>query len=266
MRLVLSPFVSVHAGTPMVSTDVSSWNTITFRIGFGLKLSPDVIEYDTIPYTPSLEPLPKILASLDRKSNITFPGFSLESFVIRGEMTAVDRGIVEEELKIETVVSYEVSSKPEILKAIAEKVDITLAGTAKPKEKISEALPEIELVENKDVSFEFATSASIELTREIKKHLNKVAVYMRENPGAVLGITGHSDDQGTMTENHERSVKRANAVVDYLVNKGIPKSRLLANGKGSIEPVASNKTEAGRRKNRRVDIRIVPSAQDLRRR
>ncbi|MFH1052080.1 MAG: OmpA family protein [bacterium] len=266
MRLILSPFISVHAGTPMISAEQSSWNTITFRFGLSMKFSPDVIEYDTLPYVPQPEPLPPILASLNRKSNIKFPGFSLESFVIRGEMTAVDREVIEDEWKIETVVAYEVGSKPEILKAIAESVDITLAGTAKPKEKIGEALPDIKLVENKDVSFEFATSASVEITRDLKKHLNQVAVYMQENPGAVLGITGHSDDQGTMGENHERSVKRANAVVEYLMKKGIPKARLLANGKGSIEPVASNKTESGRRKNRRVDVRIVPSAQDLRRR
>ncbi|ROL61538.1 OmpA family protein [Bacteroidetes/Chlorobi group bacterium ChocPot_Mid] len=266
MRLVLSPFISIHAGTPMISTPESSWNTITFRVGLTLKLSPDVIEYDTIPFVPQTEPLPKILASLDRKSNINFPGFSLEAFTIRGEMTAVDRGLIEEDLKIESVVNYEVSSRPEILKAIAEKADIELAGIAKPKERFGEPITDIKLVENTDVSFEYSSSSSVELTREVKQYLNKVAIYMQEHPGAVLGITGHSDDQGTMQENHERSVKRAEAVVEYLMKKGIPKGRLLASGKGSIEPVASNKTEAGRRKNRRVDIRIVPSAQDLRRR
>lgn len=124
----------------------------------------------------------------------------------------------------------------------------------------------IYLKENIDVSFYFTTSASCELIDTLKKYLDDVAKYMKENPGHVLGITGHSDDQGTMAENHDRSIKRANAVVEYLVQKGISKARLLANGKGSIEPVASNKTEEGRRKNRRVDIRIVPSAQDLRRR
>jgi len=266
MRLVLSPFISAHASTPMIESEKSKWNSMTFRIGLTMKLSPDEIEYDTVPYVPTIEPLQKILASLDRKSNMSFPSFSLESFVVRGEMTAVDRGVLEEELKIESVVTNEVGSRPEILKAIADKIDIALAGTAKPKEKIGEAIAEIQLVENKDVSFDFATSASVEITKEIKQYLNKVALYMRENPSAVLGITGHSDDQGTMDENHQRSVKRAEAVVEFLMKKGIPKGRLLANGKGSIEPIASNKTEAGRRKNRRVDIRIVPTPQDLRRR
>ena len=121
----------------------------------------------------------------------------------------------------------------------------------------------IYLKENIDVSFYYATSASCELVDTLKKYLDDVAKYMKENPGSVLGITGHSDDQGTMAENHERSVKRANAVVDYLVQQGVSKERLLANGKGSIEPVASNKTENGRRMNRRVDIRIVPAVQDL---
>ncbi|MFC2130086.1 OmpA family protein [Bacteroidota bacterium] len=264
MRLILSPFISIHAGTAMISDNESNWNTITLRGGISLKLGPDEIVYDTLPYVPSPEPPPVILASLDRKSNIAFPGFSLESFVIRGEMAAVDRSLVEDEYRIETVVSQNVVSKPEILKAIAERADIALAGSNRPKEKTGEKIVQEKLVTNVDKSFGFTSSASTEISRDIRKYLDNVAVYMKENPAAVLGITGHSDDQGTFLQNDSRARNRAKAVADYLVKKGIRRSRLLANGKGSIEPIASNKTAAGRKKNRRVEIRIVPSAKDLR--
>ncbi len=119
--------------------------------------------------------------------------------------------------------------------------------------------------ENRDIPFEYPTSASVDIPEGLKKYLNKIVEYMKEYPGAVLGITGHSDDQGKMKENHERSLKRAQLVSDYMISKGIPSSRLLPVGKGSIEPIASNKTEEGRRKNRRVEIRIVPSANMKRR-
>ena len=121
-----------------------------------------------------------------------------------------------------------------------------------------------ELKIDKVISFEFSTSTSADLSDNLKKYLDKVAIYLEEHPGAVLGITGHSDNQGTFEENHKRSVARARAVKDYLLNKGIPAEQLLASGKGSIEPVASNKTEEGRRKNRRVDIRIIPPPKNIR--
>lgn len=266
MRLVFSPFISVHAGTAMISDNESSWNTVTLRAGITLKLGPDEIEYDTLKYVPGPEPIVPLLASLDRRSNIAFPGFDLESFVVRGEMAAVERKMVEEEFKIEPVVNQEVIAKPEILKAIAEKAEIALAGTSKPKEKVGEAIKKEKLVEDVDKIFDYATSDGTDLARETRKYLDNVADYLKEHPGATLAITGHSDDQGTFEQNDQRARLRAQKAADYLMSKGIAKSRLLANGSGSIKPVASNKTEAGRRKNRRLEIRIVPSGQDARRR
>jgi outer membrane protein OmpA-like peptidoglycan-associated protein len=266
MRLAFSPYISIHAGTGMISDENNSWNTIAFRAGFSMRINPDEIKYDTLPYIPQPEPPIVLLASLDRKTNIKFPGFNLESFIISGEMTSVERGMVEEEYRIEPAVLEEAPARPEIIKAIAENPDIVLAGLGEPKEKINQEIARKNLKIDEDESFEFTTSESIDLTKELRYHLDQVAVYLKENPGAVLGITGHSDDQGTMRQNHERSVKRAEKVKAYLVRKGIEAGRLLANGKGSIEPIASNKTAAGRRKNRRVDVRIVPSAKNLRRR
>jgi len=106
-------------------------------------------------------------------------------------------------------------------------------------------------------TFTFPSSEYTNLTNEIKKYLNEVVLFMKENPSVVIAITGHSDDFGTFIQNEARSRERAEKVVDFLTKSGISKRRLLANYKGSLDPVAKNDSEEGRRKNRRVVIRTV---------
>lgn len=66
--------------------------------------------------------------------------------------------------------------------------------------------------------------------------------------------TGHTDSIGTEKYNQRLSERRAAAVKQYLVSKGIPASKITTIGKGKSQPVATNKTKEGRQKNRRVDI------------
>jgi OOP family OmpA-OmpF porin len=66
--------------------------------------------------------------------------------------------------------------------------------------------------------------------------------------------TGHTDSVGTDAYNQKLSERRAAAVKDYLVSKGIPAAKVTTIGKGESQPVATNKTAGGRQKNRRVDI------------
>ena len=71
-------------------------------------------------------------------------------------------------------------------------------------------------------------------------------------------IEGHTDNVGDAAANKQLSTERARAVKDYLRGKGIDGARLDAEGFGQEKPVASNDTEDGRAKNRRVDFLIVP--------
>jgi OOP family OmpA-OmpF porin len=73
----------------------------------------------------------------------------------------------------------------------------------------------------------------------------------------VIVATGHTDSIGSVPYNQRLSVRRAEAVKAYLVSKGIDKGRIYTEGKGKSQPVASNKTAAGRAKNRRVEIEVV---------
>ena len=73
----------------------------------------------------------------------------------------------------------------------------------------------------------------------------------------VIIAVGHTDSVGTDAYNQKLSVKRSEAVKAYLVSKGIEKNRVYTEGKGEKQPVADNKTSAGRAKNRRVEIEVV---------
>ena len=73
-----------------------------------------------------------------------------------------------------------------------------------------------------------------------------------------LSVIGHTDNTGSDNVNVPLSKSRAESVVDYLLNRGIPVNRIqLVDGKGSIEPVAPNSSALGRAKNRRVQITLL---------
>lgn len=73
----------------------------------------------------------------------------------------------------------------------------------------------------------------------------------------VIIAVGHTDSVGSDAYNQKLSVRRADAVKTYLVSKGIEKNRVYTEGKGEKQPVADNSTDAGRAKNRRVEIEVV---------
>ncbi len=87
--------------------------------------------------------------------------------------------------------------------------------------------------------------------------LNEVATVLDDNPDIQVRIEGHTDSQGSESYNQKLSQRRAESVVDFLADKGIDRSRLNAKGFGESQPIASNSTEAGRAKNRRVEIEII---------
>jgi outer membrane protein OmpA-like peptidoglycan-associated protein len=86
--------------------------------------------------------------------------------------------------------------------------------------------------------------------------LNKFYQLMQRNSGMEIKIAGDTDSTGTEAYNKELSMKRAQAVAEYLSEKGIDTSRVSYKGYGNTRPIATDSTEAGRAKNRRVEFII----------
>ena len=97
---------------------------------------------------------------------------------------------------------------------------------------------------------------SDDLDDEIKNELAEFSNTLKEYEDTEVLIEGHTDSVGSDEYNMRLSKERAEAVHDYLVALGVDGSRLIEEGQGETEPVASNETEAGRTKNRRVEIAI----------
>jgi outer membrane protein OmpA-like peptidoglycan-associated protein len=87
--------------------------------------------------------------------------------------------------------------------------------------------------------------------------LDQIVEVLKEFPELKVEIAGHTDGRGREDTNRELSQKRAEAVREYLVSKGIARERVGAVGYGMDRPIATNRTQAGRASNRRVELKIA---------
>ena len=106
----------------------------------------------------------------------------------------------------------------------------------------------------KNIMFEKATSNILDRSLPTILTLGK---FLKTNKNIIIEITGHTDNIGDQGALIQLSSDRAIAIKTILVKQGIDPSRILTAGKGDTEPVTDNKTEASRKHNRRVEIRIV---------
>jgi outer membrane protein OmpA-like peptidoglycan-associated protein len=104
-----------------------------------------------------------------------------------------------------------------------------------------------------DVSFD-VNSADIKF--EARQTYDKIAAVLKDYDKSVIHVVGHTDSDGTDPYNQGLSERRAGSVANLLANDGVASSRIRIEGRGEREPVASNTTAEGKRRNRRVDIVI----------
>lgn len=96
-----------------------------------------------------------------------------------------------------------------------------------------------------------------DLKEESKVELNKLVAFLKSNPTLFIELGGHTDNTGVKAKNIELSANRAKAVYQYLISNGIEANRLTYKGYGDTQPIADNKTEAGRKLNRRTEFKVI---------
>ncbi|MBU1115716.1 MAG: OmpA family protein, partial [Bacteroidetes bacterium] len=105
-----------------------------------------------------------------------------------------------------------------------------------------------------DINFEFDKN---NLDKLDKNALDKLLNQLNKYSSVKVSLTGYADSVGPEAYNLKLSNRRAESVKKYLVANGIAADRLICDGKGETNPVASNKTKEGRAKNRRVEIEKI---------
>jgi outer membrane protein OmpA-like peptidoglycan-associated protein len=114
------------------------------------------------------------------------------------------------------------------------------------------SVPDVIVLEG--VSFKYN---SAELSSGSSAVLNKAVETLKSQTNLMIEVAGHSDSVGNPEYNRHLSYLRAVAVMDYLVEHGVPSLNLSAKGYGDKSPIASNESSEGRAKNRRVELRII---------
>lgn len=109
-----------------------------------------------------------------------------------------------------------------------------------------------------DISFDTNRS---DIQPNFRAVLDRFATSLQENPSTLITIVGYTDNTGNDAINGPLSRERAARTRDYLTSRGVASSRFSIDGRGSNEPIASNNTNAGRAKNRRVEIYVAQPQQ-----
>lgn len=233
-RAKFSPYISFNIENSVTGIHESTWNNVYGRLGFSLKFGPDKITYDTLLLDENYFPPPITIADSRSMLGVTYPNYKTNEFLAS---------------------NIEYVPEPKLVNNFSEypsnQVNLSL------NTKIEKPKQEKQIAAGDTARYDFKTASSSSLSRNLEVYLDNLADFMKKNPYVEIRIVGHSDNSGTPSENQRRSEVRAQAVVKYLVSKGIKRERLLDRAVGDRFGIATNDTEAGRRKNRRVDIIVV---------
>lgn len=108
-----------------------------------------------------------------------------------------------------------------------------------------------------DISFD---TGRANIKPNLQPILDQFAQGLNSQPNTEIRIIGHTDSTGSDSINNPLSVNRAASARDYLVARGVDGRRIQIDGRGSYEPIADNNTDAGRAKNRRIEIYLAERA------
>ena len=149
---------------------------------------------------------------------------------------------------------YELAIKPKGYTFFTTTIDLEADNAPEKIEAKLQPLTEETKIEFHNITFE---TNSAELNESSYKELDRLVQLMKKNPEIIVEISAHTDDVGSEEYNMKLSLRRAQSVVNYLKQKGIPESRMVAQGYGETRPLVPNDSPEHRAMNRRVELRIL---------
>ena len=134
-----------------------------------------------------------------------------------------------------------------------------------PVKEIKQAIQEAVKEDKKEFTIDFEKLSkqslfefnSDKIAEDSYAGLNVVAKFLKETPNVTVKVEGHTDNIGSKEYNQKLSERRAISVANYLIDNGVDKSRVTTEGFGFSRPIADNKTEEGRAKNRRTELKFT---------
>jgi chemotaxis protein MotB len=246
-----------------LQTDLNKYKTEAEK----LKAERDKLAADYAATKKSLDNLKASYDALEKDSNEALDANIKKNRELLAELEAKQKAMAAEQDKLNKLKADLLKSSTrlaELEKIMADKE----AAMKKLKETLSKSLKAFEgkglTVTERDgkvyVSMEnklLFESGSWTVGTEGKKAVDLVGKVLGDNPDISVLIEGHTDNTGTMTQNNLLSLQRANAIANYLQQKGINGARIQTKGLGSSMPIADNKTAEGRAKNRRTSYTIT---------
>lgn len=193
-----------------------------------------------------------------RDAEISLTNNSLD---VRGRMEASQRASLIERLRAQfkDVRINALALNPDGTVNVEQAVREANLRTAEALDQLPNPFSGAQLVEAVNLNIINFASASAEIPQVNQEILNKAANSIKRLPqNARLEIGGHSDNVGTREINQPLSLRRAEAVRNYLIARGVNPEILTAQGYADAKPVASNDTEEGRFRNRRIEFTVSP--------
>lgn len=239
---------------------------IFFLIVFTIQYSLACFSQDSLHhYTdPEVIKLAKYIKDLEKKAAFYIATHPSDIFVVKNSKSAEERAILTDLIKdsLHTYNDKQVIRIANYIKYL-EKLDAlnTLALEAKKRYNDSIAKTQVLVIAGqkeidkyeKLIFFNFDSSV---LKEESYAPLDEALKVLKSFVNVSFVIEGHTDSIGPVTYNLNLSNERAKSVMNYFVSKGIPSSRISSIGYGEAKPIDTNETEAGKAKNRRVEIRL----------
>lgn len=210
-----------------------------------------IVETEKLVYTSKSQ---KVIDSLNKTAVSSAVGIPEAAPIVVENVTATPSEAVNSE---PPTITSQPSTSTQVASDQLEAAGINKKERDEIIKKVKEDLL-VEMSQNRSTVYKtfFFQFNSDELTLT-NTELEILASFMKENKGINIEVVGHTDNTGAWETNFWISRQRAKSVYDYLLTKGISSSRIIFNGKGAIQPIASNSSGTGRAQNRRVEIILI---------